>query len=273
MKITGLQTNFTGLMKSVSTLFLSLILFSGCVNDLEQPAQAPSAFVSIYHGSPDGPDLDIYAESKKINNQPLLFGQSFPYSGFFAGERRLRFNPFNAQNTLLEKNVTLLQDKIYTVFLVNKAADIDAIQVEDIWEEPDGLKTQMRLVHLSPDSGDLEVSIAEQTPFGPSTTYLSISDFLELEKGKVKVEVDGMQKGKYVLEVYKVGYKVNDVYAYYLALNKPNQLTREQVNAMKKKNNGDPIATEKITIDAKGTFSREFKINENDVVFLNLVKQ
>jgi hypothetical protein len=212
MKITGLQTNFTGLMKSVSTLFLSLILFSGCVNDLEQPAQAPSAFVSIYHGSPDGPDLDIYAESKKINNQPLLFGQSFPYSGFFAGERRLRFNPFNAQNTLLEKNVTLLQDKIYTVFLVNKAADIDAIQVEDIWEVPDGLKAQMRLVHLSPDSGDLEVSIAEQTPFGPSTAYLSISDFLEMEKGKVKVVVKSKSTGEVLVTVNEIELLGNRVY-------------------------------------------------------------
>jgi hypothetical protein len=212
MKITGLQTKIAGLMMSVSTLFLSLILFSGCVNDLEQPAQAPSAFVSIYHGSPDGPDLDIYAESKKINNQPLLFGQSFPYSGFFAGERRLRFNPFNAQNTLLEKNVTLLQDKIYTVFLVNKAAELDAIQVEDIWEEPDGLKTQMRLVHLSPDSGDLEVSIAEQTPFGPSTPYLSISDFLELEKGKVKVVVKSKSTGEVLVTVNEIELLGNRVY-------------------------------------------------------------
>jgi hypothetical protein len=212
MKITGLQTKIAGLMMPVSTLFLSLILFSGCVNDLEQPAQAPSAFVSIYHGSPDGPDLDIYAESKKINNQPLLFGQSFPYSGFFAGERRLRFNPFNAQNTLLEKNVTLLQDKIYTVFLVNKAAELDAIQVEDIWEEPDGLKTQMRLVHLSPDSGDLEVSIAEQTPFGPSTPYLSISDFLELEKGKVKVVVKSKSTGEVLVTVNEIELLGNRVY-------------------------------------------------------------
>jgi len=56
-------------------------------------------------------------------------------------------------------------------------------------------------------------------------------------------------------------------------MNKPSQLTRQQVNSLKEKNNGAPIATEKITIDGKGTFSREFKINENDVFFLNLIKQ
>jgi hypothetical protein len=212
MKITGFHTKTTGLMMSVSTLFLSLILFSGCVNDLEQPAQAPSAFVSIYHGSPNSPDLDIYAESKKINNQPLLFGQSFPYSGFFVGERKLRFNPFNAQNTLLEKNVTLVKDKIYTVFLVNKPAGLDAIQVEDIWEEPDGVKTQVRLVHLSPDSGELEVSIGNQIPFGAATPYLSISDFLELEKGKVKITVKSKTTGEVLVTVNEVELLGNRVY-------------------------------------------------------------
>jgi hypothetical protein len=200
------------MLKLISIFLFTVFLITGCIDKLDDTPPPPAAFVAIYHGSPDGPDLDIYAESKKINNQPLLFGQSFPYSGFFAGERRLRFNPFNAQNTLLEKNVTLLQDKIYTVFLVNKAADIDAIQVEDIWEEPDGLKTQMRLVHLSPDSGDLEVSIAEQTPFGPSTTYLSISDFLEMEKGKVKVVVKSKSTGEVLVTVNEIELLGNRVY-------------------------------------------------------------
>ncbi|MCL6261185.1 DUF4397 domain-containing protein [Aquiflexum sp. TKW24L] len=213
MMITELKTKFSGILRSVSALFLSLFLFAGCVPDLDQPAQPPSAFVAIYHGSPDGPDLDIYAESRKINNQALLFGQTFPYSGFFAGERRLRFNPFNAQNTLLEKNVNLAQDKIYTVFLVNKAADLDAIQVEDIWEEPDGVKSQLRLVHLSPDSGDLEVSIADQTPFGTATSYLSVTDFLQHGKGKVKVVVKSKTSGEILVTVDEIELLGNRVYS------------------------------------------------------------
>jgi xylan 1,4-beta-xylosidase len=100
-----------------------------------------------------------------------------------------------------------------------------------------------------------------------------VQDLPSKEKGKVKIEVDGLQKGKYVVEIYKVGYKVNDAYADYLALNKPSQLTIQQVNTIKTKNNGSPIITEKITVDAKGTFNREFKINENDVILVNLIRQ
>jgi hypothetical protein len=213
MIITEWQSKFTGLVMSVSTLFLSLFLFTGCVPDLDPPDQPPSAFVAIYHGSPDGPELDIYAESRKISNQALLFGQTFPYSGFFAGERRLRFNPFNAQNTLLEKNVNLAQDKIYTVFLVNKAADLDAVQVEDKWEEPDGVKSQLRLVHLSPDSGDLEVSIGDGTPFGKASSYLTVTDFLQFGKGKVKVVVRSKTSGEVLVTVDEIELLGNRVYS------------------------------------------------------------
>lgn len=213
MKTTSIKTKIFAILKLFSIFLFAAFLTTSCFDKLDDTPQPPAAFVAIYHGSPDGPDLDIYAESTKINNQPLLFGQTFPYSGFFAGERRLRFNPFNAQNTLLEKNVTLVQDKIYTVFLVNKAADLDAIQVEDIWEEPDGLKSQVRLVHLSPDSGDLEVSIAEQTPFGATTSYLSVTDFLELEKGKVKVIVKSKSTGEVLVTVDEVELLGNRVYS------------------------------------------------------------
>lgn len=213
MKTTSIKNKIFGFLKLFSIFLFAAFLTIGCVNKLENTPQPPAAFVAIYHGSPDGPDMDIYAESRKINNQPLIFGQTFPYSGFFAGERRLLFNPFNAQNTLLEKNISLDQDKIYTVFLVNKAEDLDAIQVEDIWEEPDGLKSQVRLVHLSPDSGDLEVSIANQTPFGPATSYLSISDFLELEKGKVKVVVKSKSSGEILVTVNEIELLGNRVYS------------------------------------------------------------
>jgi hypothetical protein len=213
MKATSMKNKISGFLKLFSIFLSASFLSTGCVDKLENTPQPPAAFVAIYHGSPDGPDLDIYAESRKINNQALLFGQTFPYSGFFAGERRLRFNPFNAQNTLLEKNISLNQDKIYTVFLVNKAADLDAFQVEDIWKEPDGLKSQVRLVHLSPDAGDLEVSVANQSPFGAAISYLSVSDFLELEKGKVKVVVKSKTTGEVLVTVNEIELLGNRVYS------------------------------------------------------------
>lgn len=100
-----------------------------------------------------------------------------------------------------------------------------------------------------------------------------IKDLPSKPKGSVKIEIDGLQKGNYILEIYKVGYKVNDAYADYLALGKPSQLNREQVQKIKEKNNGALIAKEKVAINANGTFSKDYKMNENDVVLFNFIKQ
>jgi xylan 1,4-beta-xylosidase len=56
-------------------------------------------------------------------------------------------------------------------------------------------------------------------------------------------------------------------------MNKPNQLTKQQVNTLKEKNKGSIISTEIVTIDSKGIYNKDFNINENDVLLLNFVKQ
>ena len=73
-----------------------------------------------------------------------------------------------------------------------------------------------------------------------------VKDLPSKFKEKTKIEINGLAKGNYNLEVYKVGYKQNDVFTDYLAMNKPNQLTKEQVKTLKQKNNGEPFFKEKI---------------------------
>ena len=91
-------------------------------------------------------------------------------------------------------------------------------------------------------------------------------------KGKVKLEISDIPEGNYQIEIYKVGYKVNDPYTTYLTMNKPNQLTKQQVDYIKKQNDGSPISKENIKVNSSGVFSKEFVIRENDVFLLNLIK-
>ena len=81
-----------------------------------------------------------------------------------------------------------------------------------------------------------------------------------------------MPQGTYSLEVYKVGYRSNDAYSTYLSLGKPSQLTKIQVEQIKKQNDGSPVSKEIITIKAGIPFSRELEMRENDVYFVNLIK-
>jgi xylan 1,4-beta-xylosidase len=75
------------------------------------------------------------------------------------------------------------------------------------------------------------------------------------------------------MEIYKIGYRLNDVYTSYLDMGKPNQLNKQQVEQLKKQNNGSPVETQQIEVKSGGSFSKEFNIRENDVIEVNLIKQ
>jgi xylan 1,4-beta-xylosidase len=100
-----------------------------------------------------------------------------------------------------------------------------------------------------------------------------IRDLPAQSKGKVKIHITGIPKGKYRLEIYQTGYKVNDSYSTYLSINKPQQLNKQQVEYIKKQNSGNPTVIENIKINSSGLLFKEIEIRENDVFLINLVKE
>ena len=99
-----------------------------------------------------------------------------------------------------------------------------------------------------------------------------IRDLPSKSIGKLKINITNIPEGTYVLEVYKVGYRCNDAYSTYLSLGKPSQLTKLQVEQIKKQNDGSPISNEIIAVKTGTPVSKELEIRENDVFFLNLIK-
>jgi xylan 1,4-beta-xylosidase len=99
-----------------------------------------------------------------------------------------------------------------------------------------------------------------------------IRDLPSKLKGKLNINISGIPAGVYALELYKVGYRSNDAYSDYLSLGKPKQLTRQQVEQIKKQNDGSPFLKELITVKAGIPFRRELDIRENDVYFISVTK-
>ncbi len=74
------------------------------------------------------------------------------------------------------------------------------------------------------------------------------------------------------MNIYQIGYQVNDVYTSFLKLGSPQNLTREQVRDLGEKNNGKPVETSQISIKSKQSFSQEINVRENDVFMIVLEK-
>jgi xylan 1,4-beta-xylosidase len=92
-------------------------------------------------------------------------------------------------------------------------------------------------------------------------------------KGKVTFSLSNVPKGKYTLEIYKVGYRVNDAYATYRDLGSPAQLTKAQVAKVKSENSGAPLEVRNVKLGRDGKFEQQFDLRENDVVLITLKPQ
>jgi len=99
-----------------------------------------------------------------------------------------------------------------------------------------------------------------------------VKDLPSKSNGKVKVNLSNVPAGKYTLEIYKVGYRVNDAYTEYVDMGKPKQLNKQQVEELKTHNNGSPVVSETIEVKENTVFLKELDIRENDVLLLNLIK-
>ena len=124
-------------------------------------------------------------------------------------------------------------------------------------------------------SGNLQALVWDYTYTLPDSTnnqQYYIKDLPSKPKGKLKVNIANVPPGNYALEVYKVGYRSNDAYSTYLSMGKPAQLSKQQVELIKKQNDGSPVSKEIITVKNGQPFSKELQLRENDVFFLNLVR-
>ncbi|PZR20719.1 MAG: glycoside hydrolase [Flavobacterium psychrophilum] len=126
------------------------------------------------------------------------------------------------------------------------------------------------------DKGNLQLLFWDFTNTHPGDAVNNqdyyIKDLPAKAKGKANISVNGLAKGNYKMNVYKVGYKVNDAHTDYIIMGRPDQLSKAQVKELKDKNNGTPVITETITVKKDGTFTKSFDIRENDVYFVELVK-
>ena len=125
-------------------------------------------------------------------------------------------------------------------------------------------------------NGDIQLLMWDFTytlPDSINNQQFYIRDLPAKDKATVKVDITGVPQGNYQLETYKIGYQMNDPYATYLSMNRPNQLTKQQVGLIKKKNEGTPILSENITISKQGLFTKQITIRENEVIFFSLKRK
>lgn len=179
MNMSHLKFNWGKLGMTVCFAVLLLVMVS-CLDDDPQNESIAVAYVSIYHASPNAPELDVIVDDRQVNR--LDFTDYTGYLNFYTGERHLKINPFNASNSLIDTTITLADGAFYSVFIVNNLPNVEALTVRDSTNAPSEGKAKVRFINLSPDAGSLEISSNDEgsSLFGPRE-FKQPSHFVEVD--------------------------------------------------------------------------------------------
>ncbi|MCW5940852.1 MAG: hypothetical protein KIS66_01380 [Fimbriimonadaceae bacterium] len=97
-----------------------------------------------------------------------------------------------------------------------------------------------------------------------------IGDNKPRNKETATLSVTNLAPGRYRIDVYRVGYRINDPFALYYDMGRPDQLTREQVARIKKLCDGRPVHTETISVAKGKPLSRPYEVRDNDVYLVTI---
>lgn len=146
------------------------------------------AFVSIYHAAPNAPAFDISIDGRIINNSPFEYTAYSGYLNFFTGNRDIKFRSLNADNALIDTTFNFEDGKAYSLFAINRLADIEALLVVDSTATPDAGKAMVRFINLAPDAPGFDIAAGNTTIFSEKG-FKDATQFTEIDADTYTFEV------------------------------------------------------------------------------------
>lgn len=160
---------------------LAILPLSGCLNDDEAPmVPEPYAYVALYNAVPDSPDLDIFLNGEKASTQPLKYSEYIIHSPIPSGLGV--FNFINSNDTLATVQGDFKEGFGYTIFLLNTTANMGALVTLDTLGSANSGKALIRVVHLSPDTPPVYVSVeGEEGSLAGNQYFRDATPFIEID--------------------------------------------------------------------------------------------
>jgi len=170
-------------MKGVVTLIGCIFpgFMTSCLDD-DSVDVGPLSSVSLYHASPDAPDLDILVDNEKINNVPFTYGLNTGYLFFSSGARNLRFVPYGGTTTVIDTVLTLEPEKDFSIFVIDEFERASVMMLFDDPSPPAASNAKIRFINLSPDSNPISLKIKDVAlPLTVGQSFTEASNFMDIE--------------------------------------------------------------------------------------------
>jgi hypothetical protein len=152
-------------------------------------APQPISYVRVLHASPDAPAVDIYANGKLIV-RGLAYKAFTPYVKVNSGEYKVDVFPAGqVTSPVLSTNVTIPAQSITTVAAIGYLPELSLYPVPDpVMEKTPGL-TNVRFVHLSPNTPNVDITLPDGRRLFTNIGYKGITEYLPVNPGTYTFEL------------------------------------------------------------------------------------
>jgi hypothetical protein len=171
---------------AVAILSVLLFVMTGCSKSAQYPTSTTNissvAMVSVVHASPEMSAIDIAFDNNRLNLSFFNYADRVDYFKVYSGNRK--FSVFREKNyeALFAKNMYLIPEKYYTIFIVDTLSKMDAVLLQDSSRAPGTDSVRIRFANMSPDLNSVDLYAQGFTaPIATKMNYKSASDFISIK--------------------------------------------------------------------------------------------
>ena len=148
------------------------------------------ASIRFVHASPDAPAIDVIVDGAPVAEN-VAFSSASDYLPFSAGEHQVQIVPTGsgAESAVLDETVDLDGGGAYIFAAAGLLNEIEAKTYEVDLDDLDENQSRVRLVHLSPDTDNVDLYVTGGDEWFDDVDFPNASDYKDVDAGSYDLEV------------------------------------------------------------------------------------
>ncbi|MEJ5994868.1 DUF4397 domain-containing protein [Pedobacter sp. Du54] len=184
-------------------VILAIVSLSSCKK--EETTAPTGAYIRFINASPTLGTFNVYFDDNKVSTAALPFGGTISFANYASGNHTVKYTTATNANAVLTKQISLTANKIHSVYLIDKEANLDLLVDVDDASLTSTTKAFVKFINLSPDAPALNLDIkgganvVKDKPYKTASPYLQVDpktydfDIKDSATGTVKTSLTGVE--------------------------------------------------------------------------------
>lgn len=169
-------------------LLLAICSLSACMKT-EKVDQTVYAGLRVINASATLNTYNVYINNATINSAALPYGGAINYAQKDLATYTLKITPASSAEELYTTPISLANSAYYSFYLVGHPNNYSNLLLNDNLAVPTEGKAYIRLVHLSPDAGAIDLAKTGGNKLIENSLYKTGSTFVAVDPGTISLDI------------------------------------------------------------------------------------